>query len=169
MTGTGTGTSEGSDRDGDHAAGEGRPPASEAGAISSRALLRPQAYAVSSSGRSSGSGEVRLSETLEGYQQRALVSLLCFWLLVSVLSVGDAVLSDWPPPPELPTGDQVRQARENVWAAGAMSVVPPLGGLVLARRWRSAPWTATFLVGLLFAVLVTGVVALFTDTPVRPG
>ena len=106
---------------------------------------------------------------LEGYQQRALASLLCFWLILAVMAVGNAVLSDWPLPPELPTAEQVRQARDNVLAAAVVSVVPPLGGLLLARRWRTAGWTATFLVGVVFAVLVSGVLLLFTDSPVRPG
>jgi hypothetical protein len=111
----------------------------------------------------------RTAPRLAGYQQRALASLLCFWLLVAFLAVVNALLSDWPPPPELPTADQVRQARDNVWAAGAVSVVPPLVGLVLARRWRSAAWTATFLVGLVFAVLGSAFLWAFTDSPVRPG
>ena len=106
---------------------------------------------------------------LEGYRHRALASLLCLWLLVAVLAILDALQSDWPLPPDLPTAAQVRQARRDVRGASASSVVPPLVGLVLARRWRSAGWTATFLVGLLGAVLVSGVLWLLTDSPVRRG
>ena len=108
-------------------------------------------------------------EPLEGYQQRALGVLLCFWLLLAFLAAGNALASDWPLPPELPTAEQVRQARSNVQAAAVVSVVPPLVGLVLAWRWRSAGWTAVFLVGAVLAVLGSGVLLLFTDTPVRPG
>ncbi|WP_116449355.1 hypothetical protein [Blastococcus litoris] len=106
---------------------------------------------------------------LEGYQQRALGVLLCFWLFLSFMAAGDALASDWPLPPELPTAEQVRQARESVQAAAVVSVVPPLVGLLLARRWRSAGWTATFLVGAVLAVLVPAVLLLFSDSPVRPG
>ena len=111
---------------------------------------------------------VDAADRLEGYQQRALVVLLSFWLFASLLAVVNALASDWPPPPDLPSAAQLRQARDNVWGAAAVSVVPPLLGLVLARRWRSAGWAATFLVGAVLAVLVSAVLFLFTDTPVRP-
>ena len=106
---------------------------------------------------------------LAGYQQRALTSVLCFWLVVSFMALVNALLSDWPASAELPTAVQVRQARANVGSAGVVSVVPALGGLLLARRWRSAGWTAAFLVGLVLAVLVSGVLWVLTDSPVRPG
>src|SRR4051794_36455018 len=112
------------------------------------ALLRPGADAVSSSGRSSGPEEGRMDVApadLPGYRKRALAALLCFWLLVSFLAIRAALGSDWAPFGQLPTGEQVARARADAEVAAVLSVVPALGGLVLARRWRSAGWTATFL------------------------
>ena len=106
---------------------------------------------------------------LEGYQHRALASLVCFWLLVASLAIVNALMSDWPLPPDLPTATQVRRARDDVWGASASSAVPPLVGLVLARRWRSAGWTATFLIGAMVAVLASAVLFAFTDSPVGRG
>ena len=106
---------------------------------------------------------------LPGYRKRALAALLCFWLLVSFLAIRAALGSDWPPFGQLPTGEQVARARAAAEVAAVLSVVPALVGLVLARRWRSAGWIATFLVGLMFAVLASGVLVWLTDSPVRPG
>jgi hypothetical protein len=106
---------------------------------------------------------------LPGYRQRALAALLCFWLLASFLAIGDALGSDWAPFGQLPTAEQVARARANAEGAAVLAVVPPLAGLVLARRWRSAGWTATYLVGLMLAVLTSGVLVWLTDSPVVPG
>jgi hypothetical protein len=110
-----------------------------------------------------------MGERPAGYQQRALGSLLCFWVLASFLALGGALQSDWSPLGELPTAAQVSRARTNAWGAGVVSVLPPVAGLLLARRWRSDAWTAVFLVGLVFAVLVSGVLLWLTGSPVGPG
>ena len=105
---------------------------------------------------------------MPGYRHRALASLLCFWVLASFLAIGGALQSDWAPFGELPTPEQAQQARMDAWAAGAVSVVPPVLGLLLARRWRSSPWAAVFLVGLTGAVLVSALLVLLTGSPARP-
>jgi MFS family permease len=106
---------------------------------------------------------------LEGYQRRALGSLLVVWLVVAGLAIGSALQSDWAPFGELPTPAQVDRAREAAWGAGVVSTVPPAAGLLLALRWRSAGWTAAFLVGVLLAVLVGAFLLFLTGSPVRAG
>jgi hypothetical protein len=110
-----------------------------------------------------------MGERPAGYQQRALGSLLCFWVLAAFLALGGALQSDWSPFGELPTAAQVSRARTNAWGAAVVSVLPPVAGFLLARRWGSAAWTAVFLVGLVLAVLGSGVLLWLTDPPVRPG
>jgi hypothetical protein len=106
-------------------------------------------------------------EPMPGYRKRALAVLLLFWLLVSFQAISGALGSDWAPFGQLPTAEQVARARANAEGAAVLSVVPPLCGLVLARRWRSPAWTVTFLVGLMVAVLVSAVLVSMTDSPVR--
>ncbi|TFV87144.1 hypothetical protein [Blastococcus sp. CT_GayMR16] len=105
----------------------------------------------------------------QGWQHRNLAAILSIWLIAAFLAIGAALQSDWAPFGELPTAAQVRQARTDAWSAGVVSVLPPAVGLLLARRWRSDGWTAAFLVGLMFAVLVSGALLWLTDSPVRPG
>lgn len=55
------------------------------------------------------------------------------------------------------------------WAAGAVAVLLPTGGLVLARLWRSPGWTVAYLVGSMSAVLGAGTLLWLTGSPVQPG
>ena len=105
----------------------------------------------------------------EAWHHRALASIACFWLLAASQAVLSALHSDWPAPPELPTAEQVHDARMAAWAAVAVAVTPLVGGLLLAGRWRMVEWAIGFGVVLMFAVLGSGMLLWLTESPVRPG
>jgi len=97
-----------------------------------------------------------------------LLLLGFLWLVVAASAVlGAVTYSDWPPVPELPTAEQVRNARANALSAGAVAVLPPVVGMLLARRWRNDVATVLFLVGTMAAVLVSVMLFVLTDSPVR--
>jgi hypothetical protein len=96
-----------------------------------------------------------------------LVLLGVLWLVTAAAAVHGALTSDWPPIPELPTAEQVRNARANALSAAAVAVLPPVLGVVLARRWRNDLATVLFLVGAMAAVLLSGLLVALTNSPVR--
>ena len=97
-----------------------------------------------------------------------LVLLGAVWVVAAAVAlVGAVTYSDWPPIPELPTAKQVRDARANALSAAAVAVLPPILGVVLARRWRNDLATVLFLVGAMGAVLVSALLVALTNSPVR--
>ena len=101
-------------------------------------------------------------------RRTVLVVLACVWLVATPYALLGAAFSDWPPPGELPTVDQLQNARINASLAGTVAVVPAVAGLFLSIRWRNDVLTALFLVGVMFGVLSTGALFALTDSPVRP-
>jgi hypothetical protein len=61
----------------------------------------------------------------------------------------------------------VRNARANALSAAAVAVLPPIAGVVLARRRRNHGATVCFLVGAMAAVLASGLLVALTKSPVR--
>ncbi|SDF55316.1 hypothetical protein SAMN05660485_03616 [Blastococcus fimeti] len=102
-----------------------------------------------------------------GHRDRVLAALLGLWLVAASLAAVVAVRSAWPPLGELPTAEQVQHARSAARVAGIVAVCPPAVGLLLARRWQAPGWIVTCLVGLMVAVLGTGLLLALTDNPVR--
>lgn len=102
-----------------------------------------------------------------GHRNRVLAALLGIWLPAAALATVVALHSVWPPFGELPTAEEVEQARSTAWLAGMVAVCPPAVGLVLARRWESPGWTVTCLVGLTVAVVGAGLLVSLTASPVR--
>ena len=102
------------------------------------------------------------SETA-GRRQTALVGIACFWAVAVWLAVSAALHSSWPAPPDVPTADQVHDARTAAWVAAAVAVAPLVGGLFLAGRWRMYEWAIAFGVVLLFAVLGSGLLLALAD------
>jgi hypothetical protein len=99
----------------------------------------------------------------EGWQHRALASLACFWAIAVLLAVGSALSSDWPPPGQAPTPDQIQAAGQAAWGGAAVATLPLVGGLLLAGRWRMHEWAIAFGVLLMFAVLGSGLLVALAD------
>ena len=74
-------------------------------------------------------------------------------MIVVWLAVGSALSSDWPPPGQAPTPEQVEAAGQAAWGAAAVATLPLVGGLLLAGWWRLVEWAIGFGVVLMFAVL----------------
>jgi hypothetical protein len=114
-------------------------------------------------------GLTAVDGTADTSRRTAWLVLLGFlWVTVAAVAVLGAVrYSDWPPIPQLPTAEQVRNARANAWSAAAVAVLPPVLGVVLALRWRNDLATVLFLVGAMGAVLVSALLIALTNSPVR--
>ena len=92
-----------------------------------------------------------------------LAALAFLWVLAASLAISAALHSGWPAPPELPTAEQVHDARTAAWVAVAVTITPLLAGLVLAGRWRRYGWAIAFGVVLMFAVLGSGLLVALAD------
>ena len=99
----------------------------------------------------------------EGWRHRALASLAVVWVIAAYQAVSAALHSSWPAPPDVPTAEQVHDARMAAWVAAVVAVTPLVGGLFLAGRWRMYEWAVAFGVFLLFAVLGSGLLLALAD------
>jgi hypothetical protein len=95
-------------------------------------------------------------ERRAGRRDGTLATIAFLWVLAASQALSAALHSPWPAPPEVPTADQVHDARTAAWVAAAVAVMPLLGGLLLAARWRRHEWAIGFGVVLMFAVLGSG-------------
>jgi hypothetical protein len=95
-------------------------------------------------------------EGTAGRRDGTLAAIAFLWLLAAWRAVSAALHSDWPPPRQLPTAEQVQAARTAAWLAVAVAITPLVGGLLLAARWRRYEWAIGFGVVLMFAVLGSG-------------
>ena len=105
--------------------------------------------------------------TAPPWQRSVLRGIGCAWLVASVLAFRFALMSDWPPFGELPTAEQVSEARANAWDAAVVAVLPPVVGALLARRWRRPIAALLFAVGVVVALPASAALLLLTDSPVR--
>jgi hypothetical protein len=84
-------------------------------------------------------------------------------VILAFLAVRSALGSDWPPPGQAPTPEQIDAAQQAAWGAAAVGTLPLLGGLLLAGWWRMVEWAIGFGVVLMFAVLGSGLLVALAD------
>ena len=89
------------------------------------------------------------------------------WLVAWALAFRFALLSDWAPSGELPTAEQVGEARANAWDAAVVAVLPPVVGALLARRWRHGAAAGLFGAGALAALFASALLLALTRSAVR--
>jgi hypothetical protein len=102
-------------------------------------------------------------ERVAGRRNGTLATLAFLWLLAAWRAVSAALHTDWPPPRQLPTAEQVHAARVAAWLAVAVAITPLVGGLLLAARWRRYEWAIGFGVVLMLAVLGSGLLVALAD------